>query len=78
MHRHFEKIKNSDAILVCNYTKNGIENYIGGNTLIEIGVAAYAQKILYILNAIPEVSYKDEIFGTKPIVLNGDIELLML
>ena len=32
-------IKRGDAILVCNFDKNGIKNYIGGNTLMEIGFA---------------------------------------
>lgn len=31
--KHFDKIKNSDAILVVNLEKNGIDNYIGGATL---------------------------------------------
>lgn len=29
----------SDAILVLNYDKKGIKNYIGGNTLMEMGFA---------------------------------------
>lgn len=37
--RYFEIIKNSDAILVLNLDKNGIKNYIGGNTFLEIGFA---------------------------------------
>ena len=32
MKGHYEKIKNSDAILVLNYDRKGIANYIGGNT----------------------------------------------
>lgn len=38
---HFKKIEESDAILVCNYTKNGVENYIGANTFLEMGFAYY-------------------------------------
>src|SRR3989344_5711218 len=33
----WEKIKRSDAILVLNYDRKGVKNYIGGNTLMEIG-----------------------------------------
>ncbi len=32
-------MQGADAVLVLNYDKNGIKNYIGGNTLMEIGFA---------------------------------------
>lgn len=69
-----EKIKESDAILVLNYDKKGVKNYIGGNTLIEIGYAHILHKKIFLLNPIPEIDfYKSEIEAVKPIVLNGDI-----
>jgi len=37
--KFWEIIKKSDAILVLNYDRKGITNYIGGNTLMEIGFA---------------------------------------
>ncbi|MEI6499234.1 MAG: hypothetical protein WCO23_04675, partial [bacterium] len=50
-------IMGSDAILVCNYDKNGIKNYVGGNTLMEIGFAYTADKKIFLMNNIPtEVS----------------------
>ncbi|EKD58977.1 MAG: hypothetical protein ACD_56C00015G0005 [uncultured bacterium] len=70
---YFEKIKNSDLILVLNYDKNGIANYIGGNVFLEIGFAHVLNKGIYLINEIPEVSYKDEIIAMRPIVLNGDL-----
>jgi len=70
---HFKKVEWSDAILVLNYDKNDIKNYIGGNTLIEIGIAFFLQKKIYLLNPIPEISYKEEILGMKPIIINGDL-----
>ncbi len=73
---HFAKIDTSDAILVINDDKNGIANYIGGNTLIEIAYA-YAQGLeVFVLNPIPEVNYGDEIRGMHPIVLNGRLEAI--
>lgn len=70
---HFAKIDTSDAILVVNEAKSGVEGYIGGNTLLEIG-RAYAQGLeIFLLNPIPELSYADEIRGMHPIVLNGDL-----
>lgn len=71
---HFEKMNWSDAILVVNEEKRGIEGYIGGNTLIEIGVAYYQKKPIFILNDVSsELSYKQEILGLKPVFLDGDL-----
>lgn len=74
---HYEKIEWSEAILVANYEKHGVSGYIGGNTLIEIGVSFYLKKPIYILNPISaELSYKQEIYGMKPILLKGNINLI--
>src|SRR3989344_4326643 len=74
---HYEKIDWCDAILVINHEKRGVKGYVGGNTLIEIGVAFYLNKPVYILNPISsELSYKQEIYGTKPILLNGNLDLI--
>jgi len=74
---HYEKIDWADAILVINQEKRGIAGYVGGNTLIEIGVAFYLRKPIYILNPVSsELSYKQEILGMKPILLNGNLELI--
>ncbi len=66
-------IKECDAILVLNFDKKGVRNYIGGNAFLEIGFAHVMDKKIYLLNPIPEVSYKDEILTMQPIVLNGDL-----
>lgn len=72
---HFKKLEWCDAVLICNYEKKGVEGYIGGNTLIEIGVGFYLNKPIYILNPVSsELSYKTEILGMKPIFLDGDLE----
>ena len=71
---HFSKVEWSDAILVVNHEKRGVAGYIGGNTLIEIGLAFYLKKPIYILNKISsELSHKQEILGMKPVFLQGDI-----
>lgn len=76
VHEHFRKIEWADAILVLNFSKNGIPNYIGGNTLIEMGLALYLQKKIFLLNPIPDVSYTEEILGMHPVVIHGDLSLL--
>lgn len=74
---HLDKVNKADVILVLNCDKNGIVNYIGGNTLIEIGVAFWLNKPIYLYNSIPEaVSYFEEIKGMRPIVINGDLNLI--
>lgn len=74
--KHFEKIEWSEAILVLNYDKNGITGYVGANTLIEMGLALYLNKPIYLLNQIPEINYKEEILGMKPILINQDLSKL--
>ncbi len=70
---HFEKIDWADVVLILNYSKKEIANYIGANTLIEMGLAFYLHKKIFLLNPIPEISYKEEILAMKPIVINGDL-----
>lgn len=77
INNHYEKIDWADNILVVNHEKRGIEGYVGGNTLIEIGVAFYLKKKIYILNSVSsELSYKQEIMGMKPVILHGDLSRL--
>ena len=73
---YFKVIKNSDAILVVNIDKKGVKGYIGGNTLIEMAFAHILDKKIYLLNQIPDLSYKDEIEAFKPIILNSDLLLM--
>ena len=76
MREHLAKISDSDAVLIFNEDKKGIEGYIGGNTLMEMAFA-YAQKLeIFILKQATGVSYLDEIEGMKPILINGDINVI--
>ena len=74
---HFDRIvdKNNEIVLIVNDTKNGIENYIGPNSLCEIACAFYNNKRTYLLNDIYE-PYKDEIEGWGVIPLKGNINKL--
>ena len=58
---YYNAIVDSDAILVLNLDKKGISNYIGGNTLIEMGYAHAHNKRIFLLNPIPDIGYRDEI-----------------
>jgi len=70
---YWDVINDSDAILVANYDKKGIANYIGGNSFLEMGFAHVLKKKIYLLNDIPEMIYSDEIKAMQPIILNGDL-----
>ncbi len=71
-------IVSGDAILVCNFDKNGIKNYIGGNTLMEIGFAHTNDKKVFLLNPIPEdVSYVDEIKAMVDVIIEGDLKKII-
>ncbi len=77
MRGHFEEINKGDAILVLNYEKHGVKNYIGGNVLMEMAIAFFQQKPIFLMNEIPEESnFLEEIIGLNPIVLHGNINIL--
>lgn len=72
---HYKKIEWGDAILVVNPEKRGVPGYVGGNTLIEIGLAFYLEKKIYILHPVSStLSHKQEIMGMKPTILSGDLQ----
>ena len=68
-------MQGADAVLVVNLDKHGIKNYIGGNTLMEIGFAHVLNQKVFLLNPIPDIPYyKTEIEAVKPVILNGDLK----
>lgn len=74
-HKHVNKIREADAVLVCNYTKNGIENYIGANSFCEMFAAQYFDKPIYCLNPLPDQPYiNEELQSFNATVLNGRLE----
>ncbi|MCR4264034.1 MAG: hypothetical protein NUV98_04960 [Candidatus Roizmanbacteria bacterium] len=75
---HFNKIEKSDAILVVNKKKNGVAGYIGGNVLMEMGIAFYLGKKIYLLNPIPDVNWREEIVAMQPIIIEADISRILL
>ena len=73
---HFEKVDWCEAILVVNLEKRGIQGYVGGNTLIEIGVAFYLNKKIFILHPVSSIlTYKQEIMGMQPSILDGVLKI---
>lgn len=78
--KHFDEIKNSDAILVVNVEKNGIPNYIGGATFAEMVFAYYMEKKIFLLNPIPTheklAFFRDEIEAVQPVIINGNLDFV--
>lgn len=70
-------MQDADAVLVMNFDKHGVENYIGGNTLMEIGFAHVLNQKIFLYNPIPDIPYyKSEVEAVKPIIINGDLLLI--
>ena len=74
---HFEDIERCNAILVANYERNGQPDYIGPNVLMEMSVAFYLKRQIFVLNGIPTRSpLIDEILGLEPVFLYGELSNL--
>ena len=71
---YFNILKEVDAILIVNYDKNGIANYIGGNSFLEAAFAHILNKTIYFLNPIPEMIYTDELKALWAVIINGDMK----
>lgn len=70
---YFNKIKDSDAVLVVNVEKGGIRGYIGTNSFLEMGFAHVLGKKIFLLNSFPSAWHTDEIQAMQPIILNGNV-----
>ena len=78
MRRHFAEVAKADAILVINLEKRRQKGYIGGNVLMEMGLAFYLRKRIFILNQIPKKSpLYEEVVGMMPTFINGDLKKLV-
>ncbi len=71
-----ENIEPQDAILVLNFEKKGISNYVGGATFLEIYKAWEMGKKIFFYNALPNCSFTDELKGINPVVISGDLEMI--
>ena len=71
--RHIANISTAKAVLIANFEKNGIENYIGSNTFLEMGAAFIFEKPIYLLNPVPHQANREELLALEPIVISGDL-----
>jgi hypothetical protein len=74
MKNFFDEIRESEWVLFLNYDKKWISGYVWASVLMEIWIAYFLDKKIYLLNPIDKSqSYALEIFLTNPIILNWDL-----
>jgi hypothetical protein len=72
-----KKIIDNDAILVLNFDKNGLKNYIGGATFLEMFKAWELGKKIFLYNDLPSGNLSDEINAFDPVIINGNLSLVV-
>lgn len=78
MRSFFKKIEVSDALLICNYPKSGIEGYLGASVLMELGLAHYLNKKIFLLFDVDKAQgYALEVAIINPQVLQGDVSKII-
>ena len=76
MRKSFNLVAQVDAILVLNHLKNDVSGYIGTSSLMEIGLAYYLKKKIFLLNKIPnpqDARWAHEISIMKAVIIDGDL-----
>ena len=77
MKKCFDILTDSEAVIFLNLPKNGIDGYIGTSSLMEMGLAYYLGKKIYLMYSHPnprEHRWAHEVASFRPSVLNGSIE----
>lgn len=69
------RAKNTIGVLIYNAEKNGIPNYIGANTLVELAMAFTWNRKIFLYNDI-YMPLKDELQAWECISLKGDLDKL--
>jgi len=64
-------------MIVLNYDKKGIHGYLGTSVLMEIAIAYFLGKKIYLLHDIDRSQpYALEVLVIDPMILNGDLSLI--
>ena len=79
--RNFDEVEKSDAVLVLNHKRNGINGYIGVSALMEMAIAHHFNKKIFLFNKPPH--YKDarwahEVAIVQPKIINGNLAKIAL
>jgi hypothetical protein len=75
---YWEPLQKADALLMLNFDKHGVKNYVGGNAFLEMGFAYVLGKKIFFWNPLPDMPYYGtEIIAMKPVVINGNLRKLV-
>jgi len=70
----FNQVAASDAVLICNYPKNNIKGYLGTSVLMELAIAYYLNKKVFLLYDYDKSqSYGLEVAIINPVILNNNL-----
>jgi len=76
MRKNFTEVTNHDAVLVLNHKRNNIDGYIGISALLEMGIAHFHGKKIFLLHTPPdynEVRWAHEVAIMQPVIINEDL-----
>jgi diphthamide synthase subunit DPH2 len=74
---YLKYIEKADAVLICNFTKGKEVDRIGDNAFLEMTVAFYLKKKVFVLNGPPYKSSKcEEVIAMKSVFLYGNIDAI--
>ena len=72
----FNLIAKSDAVVFLNLPKNGVDGYIGTSSLMEMGLAYYLDKKIFLMHPHPDPDvhrWAHEVASFAPTILNEDL-----
>jgi hypothetical protein len=70
------KVAASDAVLVLNFDKAGLQHYLGGATFLEVFKAWELGKKIFFYNPLPEGMLRDELQAMAPTIIDGDLAMI--
>lgn len=76
MRENFREVAKHEAVLVLNKKRNGIEGYIGVSALMEMAIAHYLGKKIFLWNPVPHynnVRWAHEVAIMQPVVIDKDL-----
>ncbi len=76
MKRNFDMVAVHDAVLVLNHQRNNLDGYIGASALLEMGIAHFHGKKIFLYNSTPDyntVRWAHEVAIMQTVILEGDL-----
>lgn len=77
LRKNIEFVTNNEAVLILNFNKNSVKDYIGGSTFIEAFKAFEIGRKIFLYNPIPKGSLSDELVGFAPIIIKGNLKRIV-